>query len=64
MKYLHKKTNTNLLVYIGFMILLNMSLFAVTGKEIIERSGIKGGVVIHINCNDPLPSFLNFIPDK
>ena len=42
----------NQLAMFGFLLVFSASAFAVTGHEIIEDSGIRGGLIVHIGCGD------------
>ena len=41
-----------LIIYFIFIMLLAVQLFGLTGKQIIEKTGVKGGVIVHLDCND------------
>ena len=40
------------LILIASFTIFSISVYAQKAKEIIEASGIKGGIVVHLNCND------------
>ena len=46
------KSRMNQLAVFGFLLVFSASAFAVTGHEIIEDSGIRGGLIVHIGCGD------------
>jgi ubiquinone/menaquinone biosynthesis C-methylase UbiE len=40
------------LLLLAFIIIITGSTFVESGKEIVEASGIKGGLIVHLGCGD------------